>query len=84
VDVGCFFHHNFVSTLFLLFMQGATVMEVYDKIRTHQVVYPENALPELVELLDGLLCKGILSQIAGHFPSLILLFSSFSFSFSSH
>lgn len=32
-------------------------MEVFDKIRTHQVSYPENALPELVELLEGLMAR---------------------------
>jgi hypothetical protein len=30
-------------------------MEVFDKIRTHEVVYPENALSELVALLEGLM-----------------------------
>jgi serine/threonine protein kinase len=34
---------------------GATVMEVYDSIRTHTVVFPDSAPPEQVELLRGLL-----------------------------
>ncbi len=33
------------------------MMEVFDKIRTHQVTYPENALPELVALLEGLMAR---------------------------
>jgi serine/threonine protein kinase len=32
-------------------------MEVFDKIRTHQVSYPDNALPELVALLEGLMAR---------------------------
>lgn len=34
---------------------GATVMEVYEQIRTAPVSYPEDAPPELVNLLQGLL-----------------------------